>query len=418
MGLEQLKLSKSLNNAMQQLGLIQAKEVQLKSISRIIGGQSFVMVAPSGSGKTFSYMLGVLMRLKYSNDEAPKVLILVKDQERGQDVIHNFKVLAGNRGLRVVGLFGTGGMDDEISELMEGVDLVVATAARARAIYLKLALNVNKLQTIIVDDADEQMQAGQQLPIHELLRSTPKAQKLVFTNAYSKKLANQLEQVWENPIVLEVLESDASKQDVLDFQAFYVPNFQSKLNFLRYTITNDQSASKYVVFVNSKLTARNLFKEINNADAVVFQPIDPTQPGVEQILDFIEHPSSKVLIVAHESNPEIDLSFMPSMIHLEMVTDVRGIMHLLQRDARSRIVHFYVSDVEMTLLKQMEQAVGEVIPLLDLPEVLTATKSKKKNKNIEEVEDAAFHKKKQANAKDFNYGIGDKIKMNKKRKYG
>ncbi|RZK97593.1 MAG: DEAD/DEAH box helicase, partial [Pedobacter sp.] len=87
-------------------GYISAKEIQARAMSRIIGGQDIIAVGPEGSGKTTTYVLGVLMKLKYSTDEAPKVLVLVPDQERVLAVIEQFKMLSGNRNLRIMGLYG------------------------------------------------------------------------------------------------------------------------------------------------------------------------------------------------------------------------------------------------------------------------------------------------------------------------
>jgi len=72
---------------MKELGYLSAKEIQLKSMSRIIGGQDIIAIAPDGSGKTTTYILGILNDLKYAPAEAPKVLILAADQERIEAIV-------------------------------------------------------------------------------------------------------------------------------------------------------------------------------------------------------------------------------------------------------------------------------------------------------------------------------------------
>lgn len=404
---------------MQDAGLAQAREIQLSTLTRIVGGQSFVAIAPSLSGKTTAYILGVLMRLKYSNDEAPKVLILVKDQERGQVVIDTFKLLAGNRGLRIAGLFGSGGMEEEISELMEGVDVVVATPARARAIYLKLGLNMNRLQSFIIDDADELIVAGQQLPINELARSAGKCQYLVFTSVLTRKLTEQISSFLEDPVVIEVSEISDNTIDIQDVQMFEVPNFQTKLNLLNYFLSQPELFEKVVIFANSKITARNIYKEIQHLSPVIYQPIDSSQDGIEEMEMFFEEESLRILIVAHESQPPYDLSLISSMIHVEIPESQQLMLSFIENDGVKRFVQLYVADAEMSTIKKLEHAIGSAISYQELPESLRAAKSKpKKAQQVEESNDTAFHKKKEANAKTFNYGIGDKLKMNKKRKYG
>jgi ATP-dependent RNA helicase RhlE len=172
--LEKLKLSKQLVTAMTDAGYISAKEIQAKTMSRILGGQDIIAVAPEGSGKTTNYVLGVLMRFKYTADEAPKVLILVPTKEKVLEVIAEFDKLNRNKNLRIMGLYGTGGTEQDVLDLVDGVDIVVALPTRARAIYLKLGLNTSKLQMFIVDDAEVIVKQGMQLPVAELARSAGK----------------------------------------------------------------------------------------------------------------------------------------------------------------------------------------------------------------------------------------------------
>src|SRR5690554_2466963 len=97
MSLDKLKLSKVLHSSMNILGYNTPSELQLKAMSRIVGGQSFIGIAPEGSGKTTAYVLGVLMRLKESMDEAPKFLILTPNEDRGAEIVEQFLKISQNR---------------------------------------------------------------------------------------------------------------------------------------------------------------------------------------------------------------------------------------------------------------------------------------------------------------------------------
>ena len=174
--LEKLKLSKPLVRAMTDAGYLGPKEIQLKTMSRILGAQDVIAIAPQGSGKTSTYVLGSLMRLKYGFEEAPRALVLVPDKEHVLAVIERYELLNKNQTIRIVGLFPEGGMESQMNALADGADIVVATPDRARAIYLKLGLNLNKIMMFIVDDAAEIVKRGMQLPVAELARSIVKCQ--------------------------------------------------------------------------------------------------------------------------------------------------------------------------------------------------------------------------------------------------
>ena len=89
---DKLKLNKQLVRSVTEAGYFTPKEVQLKTLTRIIGGQDLITVSPEGSGKTTAYILGVLMRLKYGFEEAPRALILVPTKEKVLETIAQFEI--------------------------------------------------------------------------------------------------------------------------------------------------------------------------------------------------------------------------------------------------------------------------------------------------------------------------------------
>jgi ATP-dependent RNA helicase RhlE len=173
---------------MDELGYFSAKEFQLKSFSRIMGGHNIIGIAPEGAGKTTTYVLAILMRLKHSLDEAPKFLILAPDEERIAEIIDRFLIISRNKNLHIMGLDRNRDMEDEIQDLVLGVDIVVATPSRARAVYLKLGLNLNRIQTFVIDDAEEIVKQGMQTNVRELAQSCGKVQYLTFGSVENDKL--------------------------------------------------------------------------------------------------------------------------------------------------------------------------------------------------------------------------------------
>jgi Superfamily II DNA and RNA helicases len=428
--LDKLKLSKSLVTAMNDAGYISAKEIQAKTMSRIIGGQDIIAVGPEGCGKTTTYVLGVLMRLKYSTDEAPKVLILVPDQERVLAVIEEFRLLSKNRNLRIIGLYGTGGMDEVIQELLDGIDIVVATPTRARAVYLKLGLNLNRLQMLIVDDAEVIVKQGMQLPVCELARSAGKVQHLIFTTVVHDKLNLMIDQFMNFPTTLEVEDLGDSKAITHELLLYQVPNFKTKVNLLNLLLRDDEVFDKVVIFVNSRLTAQKLGKTLHSAkpgEVSVLKPLFFDEEGFDHIEDFKDTPEARVLVIANEGSANVDLSGIPFLFHFEVPEHKELFLsRVVKSDSEEIVAITFATDMELVDLRKIEQSLGAKIPVMDLPEDLVIDKVAKastKIKTVKETVDApkgggAFHDKKESNTKDYNYGIGQKAKMTMKKKHG
>ncbi|SKB32969.1 ATP-dependent RNA helicase RhlE [Daejeonella lutea] len=420
--LDKLKLSKPLIKSMTEAGFLGPKEIQLKTMSRILGGQDIIAVGPEGSGKTTAYVLGVLMRLKYGFEEAPRALILVPDRERIDDVLAKFELLNRNNTIRIVPLYPDGNMEAQINEVTDGSDIVIATPDRARAVYLKLGLNLNKIIMFIVDDAAEIIKKGMQLPVAELARSIVKCQHLVFTEVVHDKLHLLIDQFMNQPALLEVSELAEKRLETIDQLLYHVPDYKTKLNLINLLMVDEEVFSKVIVFVNTRLTAEKVFKSLfKNFDkqVSVYKPLFFDHPGFDIIDDFKQSEDTRILIVADDLKESVDLSGIPFVVHLEIPAEKEVLISRIVKESgnEDKIAISFSTDIELVTVKKIEQAIGQLIPVAELPADLVIAKDvkikkvKTKAPEDEGLSGAAFHEKKESNNKDYNYSSREKAKM-------
>ncbi|HLT86248.1 MAG TPA: DEAD/DEAH box helicase [Sphingobacterium sp.] len=407
---------------MNDLGYFTAKEFQLKSLSRIIGGHSIIGIAPEGAGKTTTYVLGVLMRLKYTQDEAPKVLILAPNEERIAEIVDRFLTISKNKNLHIMGLKTSGSMEEEIEDLVLGVDIVVATPNRARAVYLKLGLNLNRIQTFIIDDAEEIVKQGMQTTVRELAQSCGKVQYLAFSTVEHEKLHLMIDDFMPFATLVEVEELGEKTTETHELMLYQVPNFTTKINLLNLLMRDDDVFDKVVVFVNSRLTAHKLSQNLHakKGEVAVLHPLFHDDAGFDNIQDFKQIPECRILIIANEGSNDIDLSGIPFIFHFE-IPENRDVFvqHVVKASNDDVIAITFATDIELPELKKIEQFLGEKIPVMPLPDDLIiyhpSNNSKEKNEE-DESQGGAFHKKKESNSKTYNYGAGVKAKITMKNK--
>lgn len=422
MSLDKLKLSKRLHASMTELGYFTAKEFQLNALSRIVGGHSILGIAPEGAGKTTTYVLGVLMRLKYTDDEAPKVLVLAPNEERINEIVERFYTVSRNKNLHIMGLKTSGGMEEEIEDLVRGVDIVVATPARARAVYLKLGLNLNRIETFVIDDAEEIVKQGFQTNVRELAQSCGKVQYLCFSTVEHEKLHLMIDDFMPFATLVEVDELGENSHETHDLMLYQVPNFSTKINLLNDLMSDDEVFDKVVVFVNTKHTAHNLLDRLHakKGVAAIYKPMFHDDYGFDDINIFKQKPECRILIVANEGLEDIDLSLVPFIFHFEIPENREEfIKHVLKTGDDESIAISFATDIELPDVKKIEQSLGKKIPVMPLPEDLAIYKPSEtaKEKAVEdESRGGAFHKKKESNSKTYNYGSGEKARMTRKNK--
>lgn len=414
-----------------ELGYSAPREIQLKTMPRMLGGQDIIAVGPEGSGKTTAYVLAVLNRFNYAPDGVPQVLILVPDEEKVEKVMAQFNAINKNKSIVIAGLHAGAGLEAQMDTLADGADIVIATPDRARAIYLKLGLNLNKIEVLVIDDAEQIVKQGLQLPVTELANSITKAQHLVFTQVLHDKLSRMIDPFMKLPAVIEVEGNEAAKLNMHSQVLYHVPNFGTKLNLLILFALDEELFTKMVVFANTRQTIEKLYQSLYNPEnnfAALFKPHQPGINGFGSIADFIADPQIRVLIIANEDEVAIDVSGAPFVLHFDLPDDkelfINRLLNEGQETADETMGITFATDLELAQVRKIEQATGQKIPVADLPEELVIAEDKKPRqqdtgaKKDDPTIGAAFHEKKASNSKNYNYSSGEKARMNKKKKYG
>ncbi|GAA4925600.1 DEAD/DEAH box helicase [Mucilaginibacter defluvii] len=429
---DKFKLKKGLVQALNEAGFTAPKKIQQKTLARINGGQDVIAVGPEGCGKTTTYILAALSKFNYTPDGVPKVLILVPDKEKVEEVIAKIGQLNKNKTLSIVPLYVTPGTEAQMDALADGADIVVATPDRARAIYLKLGLDVNKIELLVIDDAELIVKQGLQLPVTELADSIPKCQHLVFTEVLHERLNKMIAPFMKQPAIVEVEEIGEPQFNTHPQMLYLLPNFGTKVNLLNLFIQDEELFTKVVLFVNTRLTAEKLYKGLHDKKSTVAL-LNPWLPGVDGFTSLPEfkNAQTRVLIVVNDAEQESDLRDIPFLIHFELPVEKETYIRRMISDApdveNETMAITFATDLELSAVKKIEQATGQKILSGELPEDLIIeterriTGSAERKDALAKADDnapgAAFHEKKASNAKTYNYRAGLKAKMNKKKNH-
>ncbi|MNY24803.1 putative DEAD-box ATP-dependent RNA helicase [compost metagenome] len=230
------------------------------------------------------------------------------------------------------------------------------------------------------------------------------------------------------PTTLEVEELGEREAETHELLLYQVPNFKTKVNLLNLLLRDDEVFDKVVVFVNTRLTAQKLSKNLYAAKPgaiAVLNPLFFDEEGFDHIDDFKDTPEARVLIIANEGFSGLDLSGINFMFHFEVPEEKETFLSRVVKEGAEEVVAItFATDLELAEVKKIEQAMGKKIEVMDLPGDLVIDKSVKPAavKTKKQEDDApkgggAYHEKKESNSKKYNYGIGQKAKMTMKKKH-
>ena len=379
--LEKLKLSKQLLTAVTSNGFLIPKEIQTILFPRINGGQDLVAIGPEGCGKTTTCVLAALNKIQFTEEIAPQVLYLVPDQETGEAVIDQFHTFNRNRDLRIYGLFAGGStLDTQVLEVTDGVDIIVATPDRARALYLKLGLNLNKVLLFIVDDAELIIKKGLTLPTVELARGIKKTQYIVCSTVFHDRVEKLYETFMQMPNIVEVEDLGDRELNTVDQFLYHVPNFSTKLYLLALLLADKEVFDKVIVFVNTRFTAETVFKTLNrdfSNEVAVFKATEITEQVFDNLSDFKLTPKARILIIANEDAHDISIANFPCIFQFDIPEEeITYTQRVLIKDEtlEDQLQFTFCTDLELATIKRLEQIQGKKMQTLDLPDGLFIVK--------------------------------------------
>ena len=258
MSFEDLKLKRQFLRAVEDLGYTVPTPIQVQAIPRILAGQDMIGVAQTGTGKTAAYVLPLLQKTKGRQDGAPRIAILVPTKELAFQVHAAVMAFAAHTDLRALTLVGGVGPKTQIASLAEGTDIVVATPGRFMELYLKGALVLNKLHSLVLDEADRMMDMGFMPQLRDMLEVLPrKRQNLLFSATFPQRVESLADEFLLWPSRIEVAPEGTPVASVDQFMV-KVPNIQTKLNLLSFWLCGKHVDSRALVFVRTKDDARKI----------------------------------------------------------------------------------------------------------------------------------------------------------------
>ncbi len=197
------KIDQGLQNGLIRNGLTEANELQEETFSTIKSGADAVIQSKKGTGKTTTIVLNVIQKLKKPFEESPRAIVFVEDKAQVIEMVALFNQLGKDNEIRAYGVHDKTDLDEDKNQISLGIDVLIGTANRLNTMFSTAGYNVNKLQLLVVDDADVLFKNRMDAPILRLSDSMPKMQKLFFCNQITDKIEIMADRIMIEPLFIE-----------------------------------------------------------------------------------------------------------------------------------------------------------------------------------------------------------------------
>ncbi len=428
MTFKDLHLTNALWNALDDAGLEVPTPIQYQSFPVIMSGRDVHGIAQTGTGKTIAFLLPLFRLLNFSKSRNPQVMVIVPTRELVVQVANTAQQISKYMTMETKGVFGGTNLRTQAAELAEGCDVIVGTPGRLLDLMYHGVLNTKSIRKLVIDEVDEMLALGFRSQLEHILELLPeKRQNLLFSATITDEVENVLDEYFQQPVRVEAAPPGTPVEKIRQC-VYRVPNYNTKINLLRWLLENHADMSRVLLFVSTKALADELFSSLSETLAGQVGVIHSNKDQnyrFQSVRNFQEG-KTRILIATDIIARGIDIADVSHVINFDLPEVPQYYIHRIGRTGRADkegIAISLVSDQDAGKLQEIEEMMQYQIPVLPHPEavpvstVLTeAEMPRVQMKNVLgktpvlRENQTAFHEKKTKNKK-TNQKVTHKEKM-------
>ncbi len=373
MSFSDLGLLPELLRAVADKGYDTPSPIQIQAIPAVLAGRDVLAGAQTGTGKTAGFVLPILQRLAADTangaSRAPRALVLTPTRELAAQVAQSARDYGKHMPLRTYQVFGGVSINPQISALRSGCDILVATPGRLLDLAQQRALDLSKIQVLVLDEADRMLDMGFIHDIRRIIKLLPqKRQNLLFSATYSDDIRSLAERLLHNPLSVQVAPRNAPIE-LVEQRAYRVQKEQ-KRHLLVHLIQEGQWR-QVLIFTRTKHGANRLAQQLEGAgiqSAAIHG--NKSQAARVKALEMFKAGQVTCLVATEVAARGLDIKELPQVVNYELPNVPEDYVHRIGRTGRAGSAGEAISLVssdESGLLRDIERVLRRSIPTLPTP---------------------------------------------------
>ncbi|MGZ9736770.1 DEAD/DEAH box helicase [Flavobacterium sp. GNP002] len=367
MSFNSLGLSDALLKAISKKGYTTPSPIQQKAIPPILEGKDVLASAQTGTGKTAGFTLPILQILSQGQQlrQRPiRALILTPTRELAAQILANIKEYSEFLDLKSTVIFGGVNQNPQVTQLRQGVDILVATPGRLIDLQNQGLISLAKVEILVLDEADRMLDMGFLRDIERILKVLPtKRQNLLFSATFSKDIKKLAMGILHQPVHVEATPENTTVDAII--QKVY-PVAKEKKTELIIKLITEGNWKQILVFTRTKQGANKLTESMISAGIKAAAIHGNKGQGARtKALAGFKDGSLTALVATDIAARGLDIPLLPHVVNFELPNIPEDYVHRIGRTGRAgasgEAISLFSPD-ETVFLRDIEKLVGLNLP--------------------------------------------------------
>ena len=337
MSFKELGLSEPILKSLEELDHSKPSEIQQQAIPVILAGKNLMAAAQTGTGKTGSFvlpMLEMLIEKAKPYDKNVHALVLTPTRELAAQVRENVHKYGKFTNIKSTVVYGGAKIFPQKSKLKKGVDILVATPGRLLDLVNQKAVKLDRVQMLVLDEADHMLDMGFIHDIKKIISMTPPTrQNLLFSATFSPEIKKLAQSLGDELVEINAQSPNTTVSKIK--QMVYNVDKNKKTDLLAHMIQEEQW-EQALVFSRTKHGCEKIADYLNAA-GIETETIhgDKTQGARTKALREFKGKFVRVLVATDVAARGIDISNLPFVVNFDMPTYPNDYIHRIGRTGRA-----------------------------------------------------------------------------------
>src|SRR5512134_68088 len=339
MKFQDLRLIEPILRAVAAEGYATPTPIQEKAIPVVLERRDLLGCAQTGTGKTAAFALPILQRLSATRQvargrRAIRVLVLTPTRELANQIGESFRDYGRYTGLRHAVIHGGVSQGPQEAALRRGIDILVATPGRLLDLVAQGLVDLRRLDTFVLDEADRMLDMGFLPDIRRIIGMLPACrQTLFFSATMPSGIRNLTETILRNPVRAAVTPESTPAEDVT--HSVYFVEKQSKVELLRHLLSGE-AIRNALVFTRTKRGAERLARQLEGSEiAAASIHGDKSQNARERALSGFKRGATRVLVATDVAARGLDIADLSHVVNYDLPAEPEAYVHRIGRTGRA-----------------------------------------------------------------------------------